>query len=115
NTGEKTALVKQFAAFLADLHAKGIYFRSIHLNNVILTPEGGFGLIDISDLHYWGLPLTISKRVRNFRPIFKCDQDRKIFEGVSIEFFLDCYVENAGFKSKRKGELMSRNVLNQYF
>jgi len=39
-----------------DLHEKGIYFRSMHLANVILTPDGTLGLIDISDMKTFHRP-----------------------------------------------------------
>ncbi len=42
----------QLGAFIAQLHEKGVYFRSAHLGNVVLTPEGELGLIDIADLRY---------------------------------------------------------------
>lgn len=38
--------------FIRELHQKGVYFRSLHLGNIIRTPEGKLGLIDISDMHF---------------------------------------------------------------
>ena len=40
------ALLTQFATFVAGLHERGVYFRSLHLGNVVMTPEGELGLID---------------------------------------------------------------------
>ena len=115
NESDKTALIEHFASFLADLHAKGIYFRAIHFNNVIVTPEGRLGLIDISDLHYSFFPLTVSKRVRNFKPILHYPEDRQILEEFSINEFLKQYIDSAGWSSIIKGEKMVRNVLASYF
>src|SRR5690606_38383957 len=33
-------LFEQFGRFMAELHQQGVYFRSAHLGNVVLTPEG---------------------------------------------------------------------------
>ena len=54
-----------------DLHEKGIYFRSMHLANVILTPDGTLGLIDISDMKTFHRPL------RNFKHVLRYEQDRQ--------------------------------------
>lgn len=46
-TGE---FAEKLARFVAQLHKKGIYFRSIHFGNIIVLPNNDFGLIDISDM-----------------------------------------------------------------
>ena len=50
--------------FIRELHQKGIYFRSLHLGNIIRTPEGKLGLIDISDMRFMrkALPVRLIRR-----------------------------------------------------
>ena len=50
-TGHIEDLYQKFAAFIAELHDKGVYFRSAHLKNILLLPNGEFGLIDICLLY----------------------------------------------------------------
>jgi len=50
NPAEIDPIIPALAAFILGLHRQGIYFRSLHLGNVLLLPEGGFGLIDFLDL-----------------------------------------------------------------
>lgn len=45
------------------LHHAGIYFRSLHLGNVVETPEGQLGLIDVADMRFLRAPLP-SRMVR---------------------------------------------------
>lgn len=45
------------------LHRSGIYFRSLHLGNVVQTPEGLLGLIDVADMRFMRAPLS-SRMVR---------------------------------------------------
>jgi len=45
-----TALQPELARFINHLHANGVYFRSLHLGNIVRTPDGPLGLIDIADL-----------------------------------------------------------------
>ena len=62
-----TALKKRFTDFIIHLHRLGIYFRSLHLGNVILTPAGELGLIDFSDLRIYRASLPTFMRRRNIR------------------------------------------------
>ncbi|MCI0918825.1 toluene tolerance protein [Pseudomonas stutzeri] len=55
----------QLAQFIRELHRKGVYFRSLHLGNIVLTPEGALGLIDIADLTVQPRPLPKTKARRN--------------------------------------------------
>ena len=59
-------LLERFAKFVDHIHNLGVFFRSIHLGNVVLTPEGEIGLIDISDLKTQRRPLSKWQRERNF-------------------------------------------------
>ena len=61
------AALPDLARFIHTLHRKHIYFRSLHLGNILLLPEGGFGLIDFLDLKRNLLPLTDWHVRRNFR------------------------------------------------
>lgn len=72
--------VEQLANFLAELHDKGVLFRSCHLGNLLLQEDGGIALIDIMDLKIFDRPLTESERERNFRHVTRAKRDRKRFE-----------------------------------
>jgi len=66
----------QLGEFIAQLHENGVYFRSAHLGNVVLTPTGELGLIDIADLRLYRRPLKRSLRERNFKHMLRYPQDR---------------------------------------
>ncbi|MDR0528378.1 MAG: toluene tolerance protein [Zoogloeaceae bacterium] len=72
------ATLTAFGVFVAHLHEKGIYFRSLHLGNVVHTAEGMFGLIDFADLSCRSRPLGVSLRRRNFRHLFRLPKDRAL-------------------------------------
>lgn len=58
-------LLPELAAFIDRLHARGVYFRSLHLGNIVRTPDGQFGLIDIADLQVRQRPLDTQLTRRN--------------------------------------------------
>lgn len=103
--------VLEFASFFAYLHNSGIYFRAIHLNNVIVTPKGEFGLIDVADFYYSCFSLNRFKRIRNFKPILSYKEDRQAIASVSMELFLDRYLEKAQFGSPGKNLNFRKKVL----
>lgn len=67
-TPQQTAqLLPSLASFIYQLHRRGIYFRSLHLGNILLLPDGGHGLIDILDLQCKRRPLSSWLVQRNFQ------------------------------------------------
>jgi hypothetical protein len=99
----KEALLKPFAAFFANLHDRGIYFRAIHFGNIIVLPNGGFGLIDVSELRISQSSLSVQKRVRNFKPIFRYKEDRTAILDFGLDPFLDSYIENSSLPPNALG------------
>ena len=65
-----------FSRFVIGLHDKGVYFRSLHLGNVVCTPDGRLGLIDFADLriHPWSLGKYL--RARNVRRMQAMEEER---------------------------------------
>lgn len=89
------SLIARFAGFFASLHERGIYFRATHFGNVLLTPDGEFGLIDVSEVYFYRSALSLSKRVRNFKVILRYREDREAILSFGFESFLDSYFENS--------------------
>jgi hypothetical protein len=58
-------LLPELARFIRHIHQKRIYFRSLHLGNILFLPDGRFGLIDILDLKHCALPLGRWRVKRN--------------------------------------------------
>ena len=85
--------------FLAQLHAKGIFFRSAHFGNIIVTPEKQFGLIDISDMSISRFSLGYFKRLRNIKHIFRLPEDIQLVQNNSI--IEQSYLAHCGISQKR--------------
>lgn len=78
------ALKAQFTRFVIRLHDAGVYFRSLHLGNVVLTPEGELGLIDFSDLRVYPWRLGSYLRARNMRRLQGIDREREWFDRAVV-------------------------------
>lgn len=93
-------LLLNLAQFLAKLHERGVYFRAIHLGNVLLRPDGVFSLIDVSEASFYRRPLRPVLRARNFRPLTKYPEDRQALQQFGIERFLNEYLHHANSSQK---------------
>ncbi|WP_165677816.1 BUD32 family EKC/KEOPS complex subunit [Metapseudomonas otitidis] len=75
---QQQPLVKQFGQLLGLLHEKGVYFRSIHLGNVLLMPSAELGLIDLADMKIGPRPLSLRLRLRNLKHMRRYAQDKAL-------------------------------------
>jgi len=78
---------RQFGAFVAKLHNKGVYFRSAHFKNILVLPNGEFALIDISDMQIKKNTLKLHLRERNFQHILRYQEDRNLLQKHFQSFF----------------------------
>ncbi len=109
--GDLDDLVPRFAEFLAILHEKGVYFRSVHPGNVLLRPDHSMGLIDIQDVRFWPLALPQSLRARNFRHLYNSDQHSLVMRNYGFEKFVDLYLQalprSEAYRQKLKPRIMA--------
>ena len=78
------ALKQCFTEFVIHLHALGVYFRSLHLGNVILTPSGQLGLIDFSDLRIYPFSLPVFMRRRNLQRMLGIEGEQEWVDSKAI-------------------------------
>lgn len=90
---ERERLTRRFGQLLAHLHDAGIYFRSIHLGNVIVLPNQELGLIDFADMQICRNSLSLSKRRRNIRHTQRYEEDREWLFGTYLSTLQESYRE----------------------
>ena len=57
----------ELAGLIRSLHQSGIYFRSLHLGNIVITPDQRMGLIDVADMRFLSGPLPQRLIKRNLQ------------------------------------------------
>ena len=90
------ALLGQLGRFVATLHQYGVFFRSIHLGNIVLGNDGRLGLIDIADMQIGRRPLPRFKRKRNFAHLLRYREDRAWLMADGGQAFAEGYAAQAG-------------------
>lgn len=103
--------VEQFGGFLGRLHESGVYFRSLHLGNVLRLPDGELGLIDLSDMTISGHALKAMKRQRNLKHILRYREDTQWLSESHREAWLRGYANHCGqAQAARLGRTIERMV-----
>ncbi|MGV6825346.1 MAG: hypothetical protein ACWA5Q_00060 [bacterium] len=102
------SLARALAAFYAQLHELGIYFRSVHPGNILQLPNGEFGLIDIADMKFKSRPLGYRERIRNFRHLLRSDDHSPSLLSYSAKRFAEHYIEALPNGQDRFPELVTR-------
>ncbi len=96
STPERDADWTVLARFVAELHRRGVYFRSLHSGNIVCLPRGGFGLIDVADLRVSTARLSVLRRARNLRPLLHDGSARSLRSRQVFGDFLEAYLAAAG-------------------
>jgi len=78
------------AEFIAGLHNKGVYFRSLHFENIIYHGSR-LGLIDIADMKIYPGPLSHSLRKRNFHHFMRYPADAELIHRYGEDKFAAIY------------------------
>jgi tRNA A-37 threonylcarbamoyl transferase component Bud32 len=104
----RQALVQRFGKFMAQMHHQGVYFRSLHLGNVLVLDDGEFGLIDVADMRIYPSSLSSSLRKRNLRHMQRYAEDRRWLFEDHFDALLQGYAATA---SKSDVDKLHRQVL----
>ena len=101
-------IMEMFSAFYAGLHNQGVYFRSIHLSNVIISDTmDTLGLIDIADMKIYPKGLSKDMRMRNFRHLTRYGVDQESIKKFGVERFMDIYFEVSQLQELYKKDLLT--------
>jgi tRNA A-37 threonylcarbamoyl transferase component Bud32 len=92
-TGKLTPEIAfKVGAFMAKIHDLGIYFRGLHIGNIVLTPANELGLIDVSELSIYNYKLGAYRRLRNFARFWREKQDKINFGADHTQALIHGYM-----------------------
>lgn len=96
HNGLPRRIVEQLGVFIAKLHDKGVYFRSLSLNNIIYKENSELGLIDFADMKIYERRLSPHKRLRNFRHVFGNVKDSSYLDVANKTCLVEHYLDALG-------------------
>ncbi|WP_019364019.1 lipopolysaccharide kinase InaA family protein [Pseudomonas sp.] len=115
NNDEPEKLKTELGRFVALLHEQGVYFRSLHLGNIVQTPEYELGLIDIADLRCQSRPLSQRLRLRNFNHLLRYENDRIWLMTDDGRAFFNAYLIHSSIAFTRKTLRHQLNLPRGFF
>jgi hypothetical protein len=89
-------MITDLANYISNIHKKGIYFRAMHLGNILLHNKKLF-LIDIAKIHFYPWPLFVFTRARAFRRMIKYQDDIKNFGLINYKNLISEYMNSSKF------------------
>jgi tRNA A-37 threonylcarbamoyl transferase component Bud32 len=95
-----------FARLAAELHRKGVYFRGLHLGNVILMDGGSLGLVDVAGTSFSRASLGVAKRVRNLTLILRYPEQSRAVERYGPDSYVGAYLQVSGLSHHAKAALV---------
>jgi tRNA A-37 threonylcarbamoyl transferase component Bud32 len=101
-------VMESFVRFFAELHNKGVFFRSIHLNNVIVSDDlNTLGLIDFADMKIASKGLSRPMRLRNFKHLARYKADQESIKTFGLDRFIDIYFSCTSLPESAKMEFLA--------
>lgn len=88
-------MLVRLGGFVAGLHDQGVYFRSLHMGNIVLTHDGQLGLIDVADMSIFPWQLNRRRRHRNFHHMRRPQEDVACIGPNGWETIQTSYIRNA--------------------
>lgn len=115
NNGEPEKLKTELGRFVALLHEQGVYFRSLHLGNIVQTPAYELGLIDIADLRCQSRSLSQRLRLRNFNHLLRYENDRAWLMTDDGRAFFNAYLAHSSIVFTPKTLRHQLNLPREFF
>lgn len=104
---EGAPLIASFGRFLATLHARGVEFRSLHLGNVIVQPDGAMGLVDVTDIRFARGPLSPEARSDNVWQVWSRNPADSDALALHARAFTRAYLDAAALGEPARSEFLA--------
>ena len=93
------------------LLCKGIFFRGLHLDNVMVTEAQEFALLDITSVSFSWLSLPWRKRARNLKHLISYPTDKQLFDHDLKAKFIQIYLKSAHASKHQQEKFLEKVVL----
>jgi tRNA A-37 threonylcarbamoyl transferase component Bud32 len=99
-------ILGRLAVYLAKLHQNGVYFKALHLGNIIVQRDGSFALIDFHSTKFYRMPVSVNKRLKNLKNMLHYAQDYALLECYGLDPFIREYLQSSGMTSTQKNAFL---------
>ncbi len=99
----------KFINYIAQLHKTGIYFKDLHLSNIVFKNDA-FTLLDLETIHCKRRPLKISERAKNLAYLFSIKEHTHYYQNYGTNRFIHEYLESSQLSERAQKRLKKKLI-----
>lgn len=103
-SGDDLSFLPKLAEYIAMLHQLGIYFKDLHLSNIVLN-KGSFTLLDLESIHCKRRSLTVAQRARNIAYLFSIKEHIEFYQRFGSDKFLEEYLQKTDLSERSRKKI----------
>ncbi len=100
--------LERLPAYLCALHHKGVYYKALHLGQILVQADGSFALIDIHSSKFRATPISVNNRISNFFNTLRYAEDHASLTRYGLTRFFGDYLQGCQLGEKHKAKLLSK-------
>ncbi|MBS1270186.1 MAG: hypothetical protein MAG794_01141 [Gammaproteobacteria bacterium] len=94
--------------YLCKLHNNGVYYKALHLGNILMQTDGSFALIDIHWTKFYKRPISVNNRLGNIFNILGYAEDHASLARYGLNRFFVDYLSCCQLDEKHKAILLGK-------
>lgn len=96
--------MKKLPEFIAKLHKLGVYFRDLHLENIIWQDSADFALLDTIRIKFHKKSLNLQQRAHNLAFLLNRHEDQELFKEFGFDKLVQTYLQAAALNTSEIAE-----------
>lgn len=106
------SFMPKFAHYIAMLHDLGIYFKDLHLGNIVVKNDS-YTLLDLESIHCKRRALTLTQRAQNLKYMFSIKEHVQFYQQFGADKFLDEYYKAVSQSDRSRNKSKSLKLVQQ--
>lgn len=102
----------KFIRYISQLHQTGIYFKDLHLSNIVFK-NGVFTLLDLETIHCKRRPLKTSERAQNLAYLFSIKEHKQFYQDYGTDQFINEYLNSIQLSERAQKKLKKKLTNSQ--
>ena len=94
--------------YLCALHHRGVHYKAIHLDQIVVQADGSFVLLDIQSTRFYARPLSLRHRLDNFFNTMRYPEDLAALSRYGLARFFSRYLQGCRLSEKHQAKLIRK-------
>ena len=108
HANEQSHALARLPGYLCALHQRGVYYKALHLGQVLVQEDGSFALLDIGSTQFRSKPVSVRNRVGNFFNILRYAEDHLSLTRHGLRRFFGDYLDCCELGERERVRLLRK-------